>query len=79
MMQIKEDEIQNIEKILLPDGCHFSDEAKSLLSCWESKDVSACPGSGKTTILLAKLKLLADRMPLENGAYNMVYPLKNMK
>ena len=67
-MQIKEDEIQNIEKILLPDGCHFSDEAKSLLSCWESKDVSACPGSGKTTILLAKLKLLADRMPLENGA-----------
>lgn len=31
-------------------------------------NVAACPGSGKTTVLLAKLKLLADRMPLENGA-----------
>ena len=30
--------------------------------------MSACPGSGKTTVLLAKLKLLADRMPFVNGA-----------
>ena len=38
------------------------------MRCWHSADVAACPGSGKTTVLLAKLKLLVDRMPLENGA-----------
>ena len=40
---------------------------KLLIRYWKSTDVSACPGSGKTTVLLAKLKLLVDRMPLENG------------
>ena len=29
--------------------------------------VTACPGSGKTTTLLAKLAILATRMPLEEG------------
>lgn len=66
-IQVQNNEIEIIEELLLPEGAHFSDDAKAVISCWESTDVSACPGSGKTTVLLAKLKILADRMPLDNG------------
>ncbi len=54
--------------MLLPENCHFADDAKKVIRYWKSTDVCACPGSGKTTVLLAKLKLIADRMPLENEA-----------
>lgn len=66
--QISNAEIQAVERLLLPDNCHFADDALQVIRYWNSIDVSACPGSGKTTVLLAKLKLLADRMPLKNGA-----------
>lgn len=65
---ITDQEIEATEKLLLPDGAHFADDARTVIRCWHSTDVAACPGSGKTTVLLAKLKLLGDRMPLENGA-----------
>lgn len=65
---ISDRDIESTEKLLLPEGSHFPDDARDVIRCWHSTDVAACPGSGKTTILLAKLKLLADRMPLENGA-----------
>lgn len=68
MLQISDTEIRTIENLLLPDGCQFPEDARKVIRCWESKDVAACPGSGKTTVLLAKLKLLADRMPLDNGS-----------
>ena len=66
-IQVHPEEIERIERILLPEGAHFQDDAKAVISCWESTDVSACPGSGKTTVLLAKLKIIADRMPLNDG------------
>lgn len=66
--EITDEEIKLTEKLLLPEGAHFSEDAKNVLRCWHSTDVAACPGSGKTTVLLAKLKLLADRMPFANGA-----------
>lgn len=66
--EISDKDIDSIEKLLLPEGAHFPEDARSVIRCWHSTDVAACPGSGKTTVLLAKLKLLADRMPLENGA-----------
>ena len=65
---ISDEEIETTERMLLPDSCHFAEDAKKVIRCWSSTDVSACPGSGKTTVLLAKLKLVADRMPLDNGA-----------
>lgn len=65
---IKDAEIAAVEKLLLPDDCQFAEDAKAVIRYWNSVNVTACPGSGKTTVLLAKLKLLADRMPLENGA-----------
>ena len=57
-IQVQNNEIEIIEELLLPEGSHFSDDAKTVISCWESTDVSACPGSGKTTVLLAKLKII---------------------
>lgn len=68
MLQINDTEICAVEQLLLPNGCLFPEDARTVIRCWESKDVASCPGSGKTTVLLAKLKLLADRMPLDNGA-----------
>ena len=66
-LEISEQDIESIEKLLLPEGAHFQEDARNVIRCWHSTDVSACPGSGKTTVLLAKLKLLIDRMPFENG------------
>lgn len=65
---ISDAEIEAIERMLLPADCHFADDAKSVIRHWDSAEISACPGSGKTTVLLAKLKLIADRMPLEGNA-----------
>lgn len=59
--------IPELERLLLPEGCHFAEDAKSVIDCWESVDVLACPGSGKTTVLMAKLQHLADKMPLPQG------------
>lgn len=66
--RISEQDIEATEKILLPYGARFPEDARNVIRCWHSTDVAACPGSGKTTVLLSKLKLLADRMPFENGA-----------
>lgn len=66
--KISERDIESTEKLLLSEGAHFSEDARKVIRCWHSTDVAACPGSGKTTVLLAKLKLLADRMPFEDGA-----------
>lgn len=66
--EISDQDIESTENLLLPEGAHFPEDARNVIRCWHSADVVACPGSGKTTVLLAKLKLLVDRMPLENGA-----------
>lgn len=66
--KISDRDIELTERLLLPEGAHFPDDARKVIRCWHSTDVAACPGSGKTTVLLAKLKLLADRMPFVNGA-----------
>lgn len=59
--------IPELEQLLLPQGCHFAEDAKAVIDFWESTNVLACPGSGKTTVLMAKLQHLADRMPLAQG------------
>ena len=66
--EISDRDIELTEKLLLPEKACFSEDARKVIRCWHSTDVAACPGSGKTTVLLAKLKLLADRMPFVNGA-----------
>lgn len=66
-LEITEDDIVYAEKLLLPAGHSFNDERRAFIRCMESRDVIACPGSGKTTALLAKLVILARKMPFEEN------------
>lgn len=61
------DEIAYAESILLKEDQHFEQPYIDIIECNETKDIKACPGSGKTTSLLAKLVILANKMPLENN------------
>lgn len=76
--KISEQEIESTERLLLPEKAHFTEDARDVIRCWESTDVLACPGSGKTTALLAKLKILADRMPFEDGSGICVFSHTNV-
>ncbi|HII93015.1 MAG TPA: UvrD-helicase domain-containing protein [Methanosarcina sp.] len=67
MIEISDMDIEYAEKIFLPEGCSFDLERRDVIKCMESKDIQACPGSGKTTTLLAKLAILAQKMPLEDN------------
>ena len=60
-------EIEYAEGLLLPRGAHFNDDRREIIKCNESKAFHACPGSGKTTTLLAKIVILANRMPFADG------------
>jgi superfamily I DNA/RNA helicase len=55
---ITDDHINEIEKLLLPQGCSFNEERRTFIKCIGSRDVNACAGSGKTTALIAKLMIL---------------------
>lgn len=63
----KPEEIQHAHSILLKNKHYFDQDKIDIIECNESRDVKACPGSGKTTTLLAKLIILANRMPLPNN------------
>ena len=66
-MFIVDADIENAEKLLLPDGMHFDDERRTFIKDLDSCDLLAVPGSGKTTALQAKLFCLARHLPLQNG------------
>lgn len=59
-IQVSDDDIAKIEAKF---GFEFNDGQKKLLRHWESVDIQACPGSGKTTTLAAKLMLLIGKIP----------------
>jgi len=69
--EITDNDIKRMEEIFFPDGESFSDannERVNFIKCIDkSIHVQACPGSGKTTALLAKLYLLSEKMPFENN------------
>jgi DNA helicase II / ATP-dependent DNA helicase PcrA len=44
-------------------GIQFNDDQKSVIKFLKTVDVQACPGSGKTTTLAAKLFILANKLP----------------
>ena len=69
MMQFATDEeIRKAHSILLPGKPDFEDDKIAVIKSNESRDVKACPGSGKTTVLLAKLSILSNRMPFADGS-----------
>ncbi|SHI87245.1 UvrD-helicase domain-containing protein [Clostridium intestinale] len=66
---ITDEDIAFAEKILLRNGDSFDENERRpvIANFIESFDVNACPGSGKTTVLLAKLVILSRKMPFDNG------------
>ena len=64
---ITDEDIQRVEQMLLPVGQQFDQQRRDIIRCQHSVDVNACPGSGKTTVMLAKLLLLTKQMPLKNN------------
>ena len=67
MVEITDKDIERMEHLLLPQGSCFNDERREFIRCMESRDVVACPGSGKTTALLAKILILASKMPFADN------------
>lgn len=71
MIELKENDVLShlteAEKLFLPNGYHFDPESVNFIKCLESTDMVACPGSGKTTALLAKLFILSKYMPFEDN------------
>lgn len=58
---------ENITALAYNEGWNFDDaERISILESMHSIDVQACPGSGKTTLIAAKLILLAKKWPLSS-------------
>ncbi|WP_294286629.1 UvrD-helicase domain-containing protein [uncultured Chryseobacterium sp.] len=66
-LNITSDEIAESIKILLPEGKSFDVERIKFIKNFETIDLQAVPGSGKTTALLAKLIILEKRLPLNNN------------
>lgn len=64
MIKITQEDIQYAESLLLPKGKTFNEERRNIITCLETKDIKACPGSGKTTTLLAKLAIISKKLPL---------------
>lgn len=62
-----DEEIRIAHDILLEGKDPFDKARISIIKEDSSCYVQACPGSGKTTVLLAKLIILANRMPLPEG------------
>lgn len=63
-----DDEIRAAHDLLLPGKPYFEDDKIEVIRSNESRDIKACPGSGKTTVLLAKLSILSNRMPFADSS-----------
>lgn len=61
------EEILYAHEQLLRGKKPFDKEHIDIIKANDSRYIQACPGSGKTTTLLAKLLILANRMPFEDG------------
>lgn len=59
-IQVSDADIQSIEARF---GFAFNTGQKKLLRHWDTIDIQACPGSGKTTTLAAKLMILIGKIP----------------
>lgn len=68
VINISDEEIQFAERMLLPAGRTFDDERKAFIRNFNTIDLQAVPGSGKTTVLLAKLVILEQKLPFVDGS-----------
>ncbi|ELB7642949.1 ATP-dependent helicase [Vibrio vulnificus] len=63
MNLITDQDILDVENKL---SLKFDEGSKEFIKCAVTKDIQACPGAGKTTSLVAKLDILASKMPFPN-------------
>lgn len=68
VISITDEDIRYAEKILLPAGKEFDDERITFIRNFNTIDLQAVPGSGKTTALLAKLLILERKLPFADGS-----------
>lgn len=68
IIDISDEEIQYAERLLLPIGKTFDNEHKAFIRNFNTIDLQAVPGSGKTTALLAKLLILEKKLPFSDGS-----------
>jgi superfamily I DNA/RNA helicase len=68
VINISNEEIQYAEQLLLPTGKKFDKERKDFICNFNTIDLQAVPGSGKTTALLAKLVILERKLPFGDGS-----------
>lgn len=67
-IEITDQDIQYAERILLPEGRTFDQERRAFICNLNTLDLQAVPGSGKTTVLLAKLLILESKLPFSDGS-----------
>ncbi len=67
-IKITEEDITYAENILLDSGSIFDDERQAFIHNLKTIDLQAVPGSGKTTVLLAKLLILEKYLPFKDGS-----------
>lgn len=66
--EISDAEITYAESILLKQEQHFDAEQIAFIKAFQTLDLHAVPGSGKTTALLAKLLILEKHLPFMDGS-----------
>lgn len=65
-IEITDEDILCVEEIM-GGNIHFDSARVEVLKSMDSVDIQAFPGSGKTTILVAKLAILAKKWPYPNS------------
>lgn len=63
-IKITDSDIDEVEELL--GGIKFDEQRRNILKYMDSVDIQANPGSGKTTVLVAKLAILAKKWPYAN-------------
>lgn len=63
-IEITDKDIEWVEGIL--GGITFDESRRNVIKHLSTTDIQACPGSGKTTVLVAKLAILARNWNLQN-------------
>ncbi|MDQ2180469.1 UvrD-helicase domain-containing protein [Marinifilum sp. D714] len=67
MIKVTDDDIKYAEQILLGKNKHFDEERVDFIKDFDTLDLQAVPGSGKTTALLAKLLILEKYLPIKDN------------
>lgn len=66
-INVTDEHIVKAEKFLLSEGETFDEERRVFIKNFDTLDLQAVPGSGKTTVLLAKLVILEEFLPVLNN------------